>query len=324
MANDDETSVRRIRIGVSACLLGQEVRFDGGHKHDRFITDSLGRCFEFVSVCPEVELGLGTPRESLRLVQIGAGVHFVAPKSGTDRTKPMRTYSELRVSQLGRENLRGYILKKDSPSCGMERVRVHGAKGAATRKGRGLFAEALMRRFPHLPVEEEGRLHDAPLRENFVSRVFAYDRWLGLAESGLTREKLYRFHERHKYQLMAHNQSAARKLGALLGSAPGRGGVEKLARAYLEGFVEVMQRVPTRRSHTNVLQHLAGYVSDKIDAEDRAELAEMIHDYREGHLPLLVPVTLLRHWVRKLRVPYLIDQVYLSPHPDELMLLNQP
>ncbi len=323
MASELNADARRIRIGVSACLLGQAVRFDGGHKHDRFITDALGRYFDFVPVCPEVELGLGTPRESLRLEQRGGKVHFVAPKSGKDWTQPMHAYAAKRTSELIHDDLRGYILKKDSPSCGMERVRLYDPHGAATRTGRGLFADALMRRFSHLPVEEEGRLNDAPLRENFVSRVFAYDRWLETAKSGMSRDKLYRFHERHKYQLMAHSQAGARRLGQVLGSAPGRGSVLKLADAYFDGFTEVMLRVPTRRSHTNVLQHLAGYVSDAIDAEDRAELSETIHGYREGHLPLLVPVTLLRHWVRKLRVFYLLEQVYLSPHPDELMLLNQ-
>lgn len=323
MASELNADARRIRIGVSACLLGQAVRFDGGHRHDRFITVALGRYFDLVPVCPEVELGLGTPRESLRLEQRGGKVHFVAPKSGTDWTQPMHTYAEKRTAELAHDDLRGYILKKDSPSCGMERVRLYDPHGAAARTGRGLFADALMRRFPHLPVEEEGRLNDAPLRENFVSRVFAYDHWLETVRSGMSRDKLYRFHERHKYQLMAHSQAGARRLGHVLGGAPGRGSVLKLADAYFEGFTEVMLRVPTRKSHTNVLQHLAGYVSDEIDAEDRAELSETIHGYREGHLPLLVPVTLLRHWVRKMRVSYLLEQVYLSPHPDELMLLNQ-
>jgi uncharacterized protein YbgA (DUF1722 family)/uncharacterized protein YbbK (DUF523 family) len=319
---DEPLPHRRIRVGVSACLLGEKVRYDGGHKHNHLLTDLLGRWFEYVPVCPEVEIGLGTPRETIRLEQHPGGVRLVAPKSGADLTERMTTWAQRRVAGLAALDLSGYVLKKDSPSCGMERVRLYD-HGNASRTGRGLFAAVLLEREPALPVEEEGRLADAGLRENFVSRVFAYQRWRDLVRSGLTRARLFRFHELHKYQLMAHSQAGMRRLGHLLGSAPRGVPVRALAATYLTDFTAVMQRVPTRRNHTNVLQHLAGYVSEGLDAGDRAELAETIRRYRAGHLPLIVPVTLLRHHVRRLETPYLLDQVYLSPHPDELMLLNQ-
>jgi uncharacterized protein YbgA (DUF1722 family)/uncharacterized protein YbbK (DUF523 family) len=319
--NRPEPAPKR-RLGVSACLLGESVRYDGGHKHDRWLTDVLGRYFEFVPVCPEVEIGLGTPREPIRLERHRDGVRLMAPASGTDHTAAMNVYAAKRTRALARDKLCGYILKKDSPSCGMERVRLYDATGAAQRTGRGAFATALMQRFPALPVEEEGRLTDPRLRENFVARIFAYSRWLELEREGLTRSRLFRFHERHKYLLMAHSQTGLRRLGHLLGAAPRRSDDAQLGDAYLAEFSAVMARIPTPKNHANVLQHLAGYFSDGLDAGDRAELVSTIDAYRLGRLPLVVPVTLVRHYVRRLHVPYLADQVYLDPHPDELMLLN--
>lgn len=312
-----------VRIGISSCLLGNEVRYDGGHKRDAFLVATFGRFVEWVPVCPEVEMGLGVPRETLRLEQHGDNVRLIMPKTGEDYTTRIRSYAQQRLADLAKLRLSGYVLKKDSPSCGMERVRVYDGPGAPHRGGRGLFAEALMQRFPHLPVEEEGRLNDPSLRENFVSRVFAYHRWLQLAEKRITRAGLTRFHAQHKYLLLAHSQVGTQRLGQLLARPDHFADIRHLATAYMDAFTEVMRRPPTRRGHTNVLQHLAGYVSDQLDAEDRQELAEMIEHYRRGLLPLIVPVTLLRHYVRKFHVPYLLDQVYLSPHPHELMLLNQ-
>lgn len=316
-----------LRIGVSACLLGQEVRYNGGHKRDPFLTDLIGRYVEWVPVCPEVEVGLGTPRPAMRLVRIGRGeesaIRMVTPETGADHTEAMRAYAERRVEELARADLDGYILKKDSPSCGMERVKLYPAEGGpAVREARGLFAEALLRRLPHLPVEEEGRLHDPALRENFITRVFLHARWRQAETEGWTRASLMRFHERHKFLLMARSQAGMRRLGRLLG-ASGRGDdMGELARTYREGLTEVLRRPPTRRGHTNVLQHLAGFVSDEVDRGDREELRETIERYRLGLVPLIVPITLLRHHVRRLEIEYLRDQVYLEPHPHELMLLN--
>ena len=317
----------RVRLGISACLLGQEVRYNGGHKRDAFLTDTFGRYAEWVDVCPEVEIGLGTPRPSMRLVRIGRGeeaeVRLVTPETGVDHTEAMRTWSVRRVEELAQLDLDGYVLKKDSPSCGMERVKLYPEEGGApTKDARGLFAEALLRRLPHLPVEEEGRLNDPPLRENFITRVFLHARWRQEDAAGWTRAALMRFHEKHKFLLMARNQAGMRRLGRLLGDSARGDEAGVLAPVYREVLTEVMRRPPTRRGHTNVLQHMAGFVSDALDPADREELRETIERYRLGLLPLIVPVTLLRHWVRKLNVEYLQGQVYLEPHPHELMLMN--
>jgi uncharacterized protein YbgA (DUF1722 family)/uncharacterized protein YbbK (DUF523 family) len=317
----------RIRLGISACLLGQEVRYNGGHKRDAFLTDTLGRYVDWVDVCPEVEIGLGTPRPSMRLVRIGRGeetdIRLVTPETGVDHTEAMRTWAARRVEELARLELDGYVLKKDSPSCGMERVKLYPEEGGApTKDARGVFAEALLRRFPHLPVEEEGRLNDPPLRENFITRVFVHARWRQAEAEGWTRASLMRFHEKHKFLLLARSQAGMRRLGRLLGASGKGDDPGALARIYREGLTEALRRPPTRRGHTNVLQHMAGFVSEALDPGDRQELRETIERYRLGLLPLIVPVTLLRHYVRKLEVEYLQGQVYLEPHPHELMLMN--
>jgi uncharacterized protein YbgA (DUF1722 family)/uncharacterized protein YbbK (DUF523 family) len=316
----------RIRIGISACLLGQEVRYNGGHKRDAFLTDTFGRYVEWVAVCPEVELGLGTPRPPIRLERRSGEVRLVMPSTGEDYTESMRVWSQRRAEALVGMELDGYVLKKDSPSCGIERVKVYpdaqpGA-GAPSKEGRGLFAAALIARLPDLPMEEEGRLNDPLLRENFIARVFVHHRWREGEREGWTRAGLMRFHERHKFLLMARNQNGMRRLGRLLGEAGKDTPAGELAAAYCAGLTEILRRPATRRGHTNVLHHLAGFVSDALDGEDRAELAETIERYRLGLVPLIVTLTLIRHHVRRQGAAYLQDQVYLEPHPHELMLLN--
>lgn len=315
--------VTPVRLGISACLLGQKVRYDGGHKRDAFLVEVFGRYVEWVPVCPEVEMGLGVPRDTLRLERQGDDTRMIMPKTGADYTERMRTFAAQRLQALARERLCGYILKKDSPSCGLERVRLYPHDGMPHKSGQGLFAAALTQYFPHLPVEEEGRLNDPRLRENFVTRVFAYQRWWQLTEQTISRAALLQFHAQHKFVLVAHSQVGTQRLGRLLAHPEQIADDQALATAYLDAFTEVMHRTPTCRSHTNVLQHLAGYVSDHLDSGERGELTDMIDQYRLGLLPLIVPVTLLRHYVRKFQIPYLLDQVYLTPHPHELMLLNQ-
>jgi uncharacterized protein YbgA (DUF1722 family)/uncharacterized protein YbbK (DUF523 family) len=311
-----------LRIGVSSCLLGENVRWDGGHKRDRFLTDELGPFVEWVPVCPEVEVGLGTPRPTLRLVRRGDDVRMIEPKSGTDHTDAMRAWARRRVRALEDEDLSGYVLKKDSPSCGMERVKVYPGAGAGTRDGRGLFAEALLERFPHLPVEEEGRLGDARLRENFVVRVFAYRRLRRLFASRWSAGKLVAFHTAHKLLLLAHVPAAYSRLGRLVADARSLAR-EELCRRYQDEFMAALAHPSTRRLHTNVLQHVAGYFRGRIDVADRDELLALIEEHRLGRLPLIVPLTLVRHHARRLDVTYLLGQVYLDPHPKELMLLNR-
>jgi len=314
--------VSAIRIGVSSCLLGENVRFDGGHKHDRFLTGVLGPFVEFVPVCPEVELGLGTPRETLRLERRDGEVRLVTPKSGVDQTEAMRRWAERRARELEGLDLCGYVLKKDSPSCGMERVKVYGSRGGApSRDGIGLFAEALMRRLPDLPVEEEGRLSDPRLRENFIERVFASRRLKDFFAGRWGVGSLVRFHTDQKLLLMAHSPKAYREIGQLVAGARALTRAE-LRRRYEAEYMAALRVPATTRRHTNALQHMVGHLRRVLDDAPRRELAEVIEDYRKGLVPLVVPLTLLRHHVRHLGIGYLEGQVYLQPHPKELMLRN--
>ena len=309
-----------IRIGVSACLIGQNVRYDAGHKRDAFLTELLAQFVRFVPVCPEVELGLGTPREAIRLVRDGGLVRLVGRTSGSDHTEPMRRLAEERVAELSRLDLDGYVLKKDSPSCGMERVKVYGG-AVVTRAGRGAFAAVLLDRLPLLPVEEEGRLNDLALRENFVERVFAHRRLREVFRRRWTVGELVRFHAREKLLVLAHRPAAYRELGMLVAAAKGAPRAE-LARRYGEVYSKALARPATRGRHVNVLQHMAGYFKDLATPDERQELQEAIADYRAGLVPLVVPVTLVKHHVRRHGVAYLAEQRYLEPHPKELMLRN--
>ena len=310
-----------IRIGISACLLGREVRYDGGHKRDAFLVETFGHYVEWVPVCPEVELGLGTPRPTLRLERHDGDVRLMMPKTGDDHTDAMRGYADKRVAALVEDDLCGYILKKDSPSCGMERVKVYGTNTIPSKSGRGLFAEALMQRFPNLPVEEEGRLNDPPLRENFVERVFAYRRLRSLFGRRWTLGDLVAFHTAHKLQLMAHSPKTYERLGRFVAIAKNVARGEVRAR-YESLFMQGLTLLATPARHTNVLQHMAGYFKKLLDDESKRELQSVIDDYRRGLVPLVVPMTLVRHYVRRFDVTYLKGQVYLEPHPKELMLRN--
>jgi uncharacterized protein YbgA (DUF1722 family)/uncharacterized protein YbbK (DUF523 family) len=311
-----------IRIGVSACLIGHEVRFDGGHKRNEFITETLGRFVEFVPVCPELELGLGVPRETLRLVKDrDPNVSLISNESGIDHTAAMRIFAERRTASVGHEDLSGYLLKKDSPSCGMERVKVYSASGMPSRDGRGLYAASLMKRYPNLPVEEEGRLNDPRLRENFIERVFAYCRLRTFFASRWTIGGLITFHTAHKLQLLAHDPAAYGELGGVVANAKAIGKNE-LRDQYESSFMTALSRLATPARHSNVLQHMAGYFSDNLDRASRRELTLLIDDYRRGLMPLIVPITLIRHYVRVYSISYLEGQVYLEPHPKELMLRN--
>jgi uncharacterized protein YbgA (DUF1722 family)/uncharacterized protein YbbK (DUF523 family) len=310
-----------IRIGVSSCLLGNTVRFDGGHKRDGFLVGTFGKYVEWVPVCPEVEMGLGVPRPTLRLQQEGDDLRLVMPKTGDDYTNAMRRFAARRAAALAAEDLSGYILKKDSPSCGMERVKIYHGHSLPARTGRGLFATALLERYPNLPVEEEGRLNDPRLRENFVERVFAYHRLKGLFRGRWNLGDLVAFHTTHKLQLMAHSPAGYARLGRLVAAGKQLTRADLRQRYELE-FMEVLRVLATPRRHVNVLQHIAGYFKRQLDAGGRAEVQALIEDYRRGLVPLVVPLTLIGHHVRRLAIGYLQQQVYLQPHPKELMLRN--
>jgi len=311
----------RIRLGISACLLGERVRFDGGHKRDPFLVEALGQFVDWVPVCPEVESGLDAPRESMRLVQTDGRIRLLTNKTGQDHTTRMHGYARRRVEELVDDVVVGFVLKKDSPTCGLDRVKVYGTAGMPVKSGRGLFAHALVTRFPLLPVEEEGRLNDPRLRENFVERIFAYRRLRALFAQRWSTGTVVRFHTAHKLTLMAHMPAAYQRLGRLVASGKSMARREFQDR-YSSEFMTALQAIATPRRHTNVLQHMLGYFKQALDRESRAELLALIQDYGGGRVPLVVPLTLFAHHIRRCEVPYLADQVYLQPHPVELMLRN--
>lgn len=311
----------KLRVGVSTCLLGEKVRYDGGHKKDDFLVDELAPYVEWVSVCPEVELGMGIPRPSVRLIAEEGGVRMRSPQTGEDFTERMDRFAMKRVAALAPEELDGYVLKKDSPSCGMERVKLYGPHGSK-KEGVGLYAAALLAAAPFLPIEEEGRLCDPVLRENWVERLFARQRWRTLVAGGKTRGRLVAFWTAHKLLVRAHDESGYQRLGKLVGSAK-KGGDRELYDAFERELFTTLAKRATNRKHTNVLQHAMGYLKEHLDAGERAQLHSAIEDYHQGLLPLVVPITLLRFQIQKHAIEYLAGQLYFDPHPKELMLRNR-
>lgn len=308
----------KIRLGISSCLLGQKVRFDGNHKLDSFLSGTLGRFFELVPVCPEVAIGLGVPRPPIRLTGSAAAPRAVGVKDASiDVTDKLAAYGKRRAREL--DDLSGYVFKSRSPSCGMERVKIYQSSGAPAKSGRGIYADAFLSNQPWLPAEEEGRLGDPRLRENFIERVFVYRCWQDLLARGLTAARLVEFHTRHKLALMAHDVQAYRALGRLVARA-GRRDLKEAGREYLVRLMQALQRPATRQRHANVLLHLMGYLKKNLDADDKAELLGMIHDYRRGQAPFAAPLTLLKHHFWRHPDRYIAGQTYLSPDPRELLL----
>lgn len=311
-----------IRIGVSACLLGAEVRFDGGHKRDRYLTDVLGDNVVWLPVCPELELGMGIPRPVIQLRGGEVGDSVVERESGNDWTARMAAYSEMRCAEFVKAGLDGYVLKKDSPSCGMARVRVYGEEGGMpSRKGVGHFVQGLRRLMPNLPLEEEGRLNDAVLRERFIEEIFSHNRWRVLTAKGLTRGRLVDFHSAHKMLILAHDERIYREMGRLVASF-GRVPDEEIYAAYYPLFVAAFQKRATVARHVNVLEHLFGHVKEFVSSAEKREIAASIEDYRNGQAPLVVVIALLRFLVAAHDVEYVRGQLYLEPHPRELKLRN--
>lgn len=310
-----------LRLGISRCLLGEEVRFDGGHRRDTFLTEVLGHYVEWVPVCPEVEAGLGIPREAMRLVGDPQNPRLVTIKSGTDHTGALETITTNRIEELKELGLSGYVFKKGSPSCGIERVRIYNEAEKPSRNGVGLFSRAFIEQFPLIPVEEEGRLCDPTLRENFIERVFCYRRWQDLVQNGVTRQAVVQFHTIHKYLLLAHHPQQCEALGRLIGQAP-QYRPKELAHRYGELFMKTLAVKATVRKHVHVLQHILGYFKERLGVHEKAELLSVIGDYHHGLTPLIVPLTLIKHYVQIFDVGYLLDQAYLNPHPKELMLRN--
>lgn len=319
------TSPSRPKLGISACLLGANVRYNGGHKASRLCLEDFARHFDFVPLCPEVAIGLGVPRPTLRLVgeatQPRAVASAVDSRDATlDHSAALRRYGAEQAGQLS--ELGGFIFMQKSPSCGLHRVKLYAEDGQPPMAGaRGLFAEAFCAARPELPVEEEGRLHDPRLRENFVTRVYAHLDWLALCREGLTHKAILDFHSRHKYQLLAHDPRQYAELGRLLADI-GRYPAEQFGPLYYRAFSQALGHCASRGSHSNVLQHLAGYLKRALGADDRAELQRLIEQYRHGEVPLVVPLALLKHHFRRHPHPYIARQAYLQPHPEALGLRN--
>ena len=311
--------LEKIKIGISSCLMGEKVRFDSGHKRNAYINGILANFFEFTTFCPEVEIGLSIPREPIRLVTLNDKVHCVGTRNPElDVTEDL--YKSADEQQAWHRQLCGYILKKGSPSCGMERVRLY-KEDIPDRIGVGLYAERLMQNFPNLPVEEEGRLEDPVLRENFIQRVYIYSRWQNLMEQAISMKSLTLFHAQHKYIYMSHDQSMARQLGSWLAESH-KTDLDTLTTQYPLKMMTLLKHRATRKNHVNTLQHIQGYLKNHLDAGDKQELTTNIKQYREGLLPLIVPITLLRHHFRRYPNNYISNSYYMQPHPAELMLLN--
>ncbi len=318
----DTSAHSKPRIAISACLTGHSVRYNGGHKASDLCRTQLDAHFDWLPVCPEVAIGLGIPRDPIRLVGNPERPEVVGTRNpGMDLTGPLRNYGEQMAAEL--DSICGYIFMQKSPSCGLERVKVYQPNGhPAVQSGRGAFAQAFCALRPDLPVEEEGRLHDPVLRENFISRVYAYADWQRLLAEGLSRGSLVRFHSRYKYLVMANNPQAYRTLGRLLGSMSKDDDPQQVGQRYFSQLMQALRRCASRGTHCNVLQHLSGYFKDTLTQQDKAELQAIIGQYQQGVVPLVVPLTLLKHHLRKHPDPYLLQQTYLQPHPESLGLRN--
>jgi uncharacterized protein YbgA (DUF1722 family)/uncharacterized protein YbbK (DUF523 family) len=310
---------KKFRIGISSCLLGNEVRWNAGHKHDKYLTRTLGKFVEYVPVCPEVEAGFGVPRESMRLVGDADSPRLITFKSKTDQTDCMVTWARKRVKELEKEDLCGFIFKSDSPSSGMIRVKVYNEKGMPHKVGIGIFARAFMGHFPLIPVEDDGRLNDPLIRENFILQIFTMKRWRDNVAQKPGMGKLVDFHTRNKLLILSHSQKHYRLMGKLVADGK-KMSIKELYHQYQLILMEALKLKTTTRKHTNVLQHLMGYFKKQLSGDEKQELLEVFDQYRSEYVPLIVPITLINHYVRKYDQPYLKQQTYLNPHPLELKL----
>ncbi|XTZ37254.1 YbgA family protein [Salmonella enterica] len=311
----------KIPVGISACLLGEQVRFDGGHKRLAFAVEELSPWVSFEPVCPEMAIGLPVPRPALRLVngEEGKVSLLFSDKREGDLTEQMAAFAQQRTSHF--EYLCGYIVCAKSPSCGMERVRVYDAVGKNNRKaGRGIYTDILMKTLPWLPVEEDGRLHDPLIRENFVERIYALHELNRVRECGLSRGELIAYHSRYKLLLLAHSQPKYRELGRFVASIHEWTSLDDWFVAYRQRLMDLLAHHATRRNHTNVLMHVQGYFRKQLNARQRQELSTLIERYRQGTQPLLAPVTLLKHYMAEFPDAYLAGQRYFDPWPEALRL----
>ena len=312
----------KIRIGVSSCLIGEKVRWNGDHKQDRYVREILSRYFEYIPVCPEVEVGMGVPRETVALYGDPEKPSMISKKTQTDWTKPMEKYIKSRINTLSADDLCGYIFKSKSPSCGMGRVPLYSEFGShKVKHGPGMFANAFINSFPLVPTEEEGRLNDPRIRENFIVRVFSFKRFNLLLNEKFSLGQWVKFHTQHKFLLLAHSRKHYDDLGELVAHSKTIKPSE-LKKKYGELFMEALTSKSTPKKNTDVLLHMMGFLKKLLTKIEKEDILSTIEDYRSEILPLIVPVTLIRHQVKKHNIEYLHDQVHLNPHPKELMLLN--
>jgi uncharacterized protein YbgA (DUF1722 family)/uncharacterized protein YbbK (DUF523 family) len=311
----------RIKIGISACLLGNKVHYDGGHKLDRYLTQTLGPYVEYVPVCPELECGLGVPRKYMRLVGSPPNPRLVTGNTNVDHTDRMLRWAPKQLKELENKDLYGFIFKKNSPSCGMERVKVYNDKGIPAKAGAGLFAKAFRAHFPRIPVAEEERLNNPELRENFIAQVFAMKRWREALSKKRSIRSIVDFHTRHKLMILSHNPTHYRQMGKLVAGAKDFP-IKDLYENYKALLMAALKFKTTVKKNINVLQHLMGYFKKLLSTDEKQELLEIIRQYHSGYVPLIVPVTLFNHYVRKYKQPYLQNQTYLNPHPVALKLRN--
>ena len=312
---------KKIKLGISACLMGELVRWNGGHARDRYLTDILGQYAEYVPVCPEVECGMGVPRETLRLVGHPDNPNLVTSKTNIDHTHGMTEWARKRVKELEKENLCGFVFKKNSPSSGLYRVPVKNFKGMPQKTGQGIFARVFTEHFPLVPVEEEGRLNDSKLRETFIEQIFTLMRWRETLSKKQSMKNLIDFHARHKLLIMSHSPNHSR----MMGKRVAEGEALPLKDVFTQYEILLMWALSlktTLKKNINVLQHIMGYFKKQLSTDEKQELLEIIEQYRQEYVPLIVPVTLLNHYVRKYKQPYLAQQVYLNPHPIALKLRN--
>jgi uncharacterized protein YbgA (DUF1722 family)/uncharacterized protein YbbK (DUF523 family) len=313
--------MQKIKIGISACLLGEKVRYDGGHKLDRYITDTLGKYFEWVPVCPEVEYGLPVPREPMHLTGDPASPRIVTVRTGVDHTDGMKEWAGDKLRRLEKEDLRGFIFRSKSPSSGISGVKIYTPSGMPGNRGTGIFGGAFMRYFPLLPVIDDGRIHNPNLRENFMEQVFVYHRWKEFLKNDTKIGDLVAFHTNLKLLILSHSPKHYAALGKLVAQAR-RYRPDMLYSEYIKILMEGLRLLATIKKNTNVLLHIAGYFKRQLPSEDKQELLEVIGQYHKGYVPLIVPMILINHFLRKFDEPYLKNQFYLNPHPVELMLRN--
>ncbi|MCX7965314.1 MAG: DUF523 and DUF1722 domain-containing protein [Syntrophorhabdaceae bacterium] len=314
--------MEKIKVGISSCLIGNKVRYDGGHKHDRFITDTLGKYFEYVAVCPEVEYGLPVPREAMRLTGSPENPRIVTIKTNIDHTEGMLKWAEKRLHELEKENLCGFIFKSKSPSSGLQGVKIYSEKGVPVKRGVGIFAMAFIKRFPLIPVEDDGRLNNPEIRENFIERIFVYKRWCDFLKKNVDARGLIDFHTDHKYLIMAHSPKHLTELGRIVSDMKHFKGDTRIRESYIKILMEGLKLMATKKKNRNCLLHIMGYFKKDLTGDEKKELLEIIENYSKGLIPLIVPVVLINHYVKKYKKDYLKRQVYLNPHPMELMLRN--